>query len=70
MCQHTPPCPTAEASDGEAARVVAHHPDQGWSLLCNGVVHFEDTGDLLPSGKAIPPRRPLAAADYGCQTAR
>jgi hypothetical protein len=38
---------------------VAHHPEQGWSLLCNGVVLFEDTGELLPDGKIIDPHRPL-----------
>ncbi|SDK55926.1 hypothetical protein SAMN05421806_108334 [Streptomyces indicus] len=41
MCQHTPPCPTAEASDREAARPTVAHPEQGWSLLCNGVLLFE-----------------------------
>jgi hypothetical protein len=35
---------------------VAHHPEQGWSLLCNGVVFFEDTGELLPDGRVIAPR--------------
>jgi hypothetical protein len=38
--------------------VVSRHFDQGWSLLCNGVVLFEDTGELLPDRKIIPPRRP------------
>jgi hypothetical protein len=33
------------------------HPEQGWSLLCNGVVLFEDTGDLLPDGRVIMPHR-------------
>jgi hypothetical protein len=36
--------------------VVEHH-DQGWVLLCNGVVLFEDTGELLPDGRAVPPHR-------------
>jgi hypothetical protein len=40
---------------------VAHHPEQGWSLLCNGVLLFEDTGELLPDGKIIAPHRPLGA---------
>jgi hypothetical protein len=35
---------------------VAAHPEQGWSLLCNGVVLFDDTGELLPGGLALPPR--------------
>jgi Family of unknown function (DUF5999) len=57
MCQHQPSCPTADATDREAARVMASHPEQGWSLLCNGVVVFEDTGALLPDGRSIPPRQ-------------
>jgi hypothetical protein len=40
---------------------VATHPEQGWSLLCNGVVLFEDTGELLPDGQAVQPHRPIAA---------
>ncbi len=59
MCQHQPPCPTAESADREAAHPVAHFPEQGWSLLCNGVLLFEDTGELLPDGKIIDPHRPL-----------
>ncbi|CAL9358573.1 hypothetical protein SUDANB37_00639 [Streptomyces sp. enrichment culture] len=62
MCQHQPPCPTADSADREAARVVAHHPEQGWSLLCNGVLLFEDTGELLPDGQIIAPHRPLTAS--------
>ena len=58
MCQHQPPCPPADASDREAAHVVVSHPGQGWSLLCNGVVMFEDTGALLPDGRCTPPHRP------------
>jgi len=37
---------------------MASHPEQGWSLLCNGVVIFEDTGALLPDGRSIPPHQP------------
>jgi Family of unknown function (DUF5999) len=58
MCQHTPQCPDASAPDREAARTLASHPDQGWSLLCNGIVIFEDTGELLPGGATIAPHRP------------
>jgi len=58
-CQHTPQCPGADASDSAAAQVIAFHPQQGWSLLCNGVVVFEDSGALLPDGTIIePPRAP------------
>ena len=58
MCPHTPPCPAASDLDHEAARTVISHPEQGWSLLCNGIVVFEDTGELLPSGTVIAPHRP------------
>jgi hypothetical protein len=57
VCAHTPPCPMADQVDREAAHVVAAHPEQGWSLLCNGVVLFEDTGELLPSGESVAARR-------------
>lgn len=40
--------------------MVAHHPEQGWSLLCNGVLVFDDTGELLPDGQIIAPHRPPA----------
>lgn len=53
MCPHEPSCPRADAIDHDAARVVASHPEQGWSLLCNGVVIFEDLGELLPDGKVV-----------------
>jgi hypothetical protein len=59
MCAHQPACPAASASDAYAAHVVAAHPEQGWSLLCNGVLLFEDGGELLPTGAVIEPRRVL-----------
>jgi hypothetical protein len=27
---------------------VASHPEQGWSLLCNGVIVFDDLGEIRP----------------------
>jgi Family of unknown function (DUF5999) len=59
MCTHQPPCATAQAPDRGAARVVAAHPDQGWSLLCNRVVLFEDGGMLLPDGGRVEPVQPV-----------
>jgi hypothetical protein len=56
MCTHQPPCPSAEHPDRDAARVVCAQPAQGWSLLCNGVVVFDDTGELMPDGAAVAPR--------------
>ena len=57
-CQHTPACPPVDRADREAAHTVAAHPEQGWSLLCNGIVLFDDTGELLPDGGVIAPHRP------------
>lgn len=59
VCRHQPRCPSADSADREAARPVATYPQQGWSLLCNGVLLFEDTGELLPDGEIIAPHRPL-----------
>ena len=63
MCSHQPPCPDALAPDRIAAWPVAHRPEQGWSLLCNGVVLFDDGGQLLPDGRAISPASTCTAAD-------
>ena len=57
MCQHRPSCPSADSPDREAAHTVASHPEQGWSLLCNGVILFDDTGELLPDGQVVEPHR-------------
>ena len=62
-CLHTPACPSADAADRDAAHVVSAHPEQGWSLLCNGVVVFEDFGEILPDGHCTGSRhRELAMA--------
>jgi hypothetical protein len=58
MCDHVPRCPAAAAPHRLAAHVCVAHPEQGWSLLCNGVVVFDDGGVLLPDGAAFnPPAR-------------
>lgn len=62
LCTHTPKCPSADSPDREAAHVVAAHPEQGWSLLCNEVLVFDDTGDLLPDGRIVDPHRPTDGA--------
>jgi hypothetical protein len=54
-------CPAADAPDRDAAQVVVSHPEQGWSLLCNGVVLFDDNGALLPDGRVLAPRCRVAA---------
>ncbi|WTF74072.1 DUF5999 family protein (plasmid) [Streptomyces microflavus] len=58
LCQHTPRCPSADSPDREAAKVVAARPEQGWSLLCNTLLLWEDTGALLPDGQVVDPHRP------------
>jgi hypothetical protein len=65
MCPHTPTCPEPNGPDREAARTIISHPEQGWSLLCNGIVIFEDTGELLPCGDAIAPHRPTDLVTTG-----
>lgn len=70
MCPHTPPCPDASGLDREAARTIISHPEQGWSLLCNGIVVFEDTGELLPDGETIAPHRPTDLISQPALTAR
>jgi hypothetical protein len=62
MCQHQPRRADALAPDHGTARVVASQYEQGWSLLCNGVVLFDDGGELLPNGGAIAPP-PRASMD-------
>ena len=42
--------PPADHRDRDAARTIACHPEQGWSLLCNGVIVFDDLGEILPGG--------------------
>jgi hypothetical protein len=59
-CQHVPRCPSAAAPDHAAARIVAAHPEQGWNLLCNGVVVFDDTGEILPTSQPVAPHRHAA----------
>ena len=62
VCHHRPCCPGAAEPDRDAALIVVAHPEQGWSLLCNGIVLFDDTGELLPDGQAIAPHRPTDRA--------
>ncbi len=65
MCQHQPMCPSADSPARQLAHTVAAHPEQGWSLLCNGVVVFDDLGVLLPVTRPVAVRpaavRPVLA---------
>lgn len=48
MCSHNPARPPAEASG---------HPDHGSNPICHGTVVFGDTGEPLPDGCTVHPRR-------------
>ncbi len=54
MCSHQSSCPV---TDTHAAHVVSAHPEQGWTLLCDGAIVFDDTGALLPDGRIVAPHR-------------
>lgn len=56
MCNHTPTCPNASDAGCCRAHVLADHSEQGWCLLCNGVVLFDDGAYLAPDGtvRSIP----------------
>ncbi|MHB9858408.1 DUF5999 family protein [Streptomyces sp. YIM S03343] len=56
MCSRQPSCP----ADSRAAHIVAARPEQGWTLLCDGVIVFDDTGELLPDGRIVAPHRVTA----------
>ena len=53
MCQHRTQCPEATSEARDLAAGVSSHPEQGWSLPCNGGVLFDEDGELLPDGRAV-----------------
>ncbi|MFJ7280484.1 DUF5999 family protein [Kitasatospora sp. NPDC098663] len=55
-CQHEPNCPIPEAPDAAAAQIMMSHPEQGWMILCNGTLLFEDGGALSVLGEGAQPR--------------
>lgn len=63
MCTHRNSCPSSDrsghsdSSGRDTAHIVAAHPEQGWYLLCDGAITFDDTGALLPDGRVIAPHR-------------
>lgn len=54
-CNHVPECPQADAKDAIAAVILVDHCEQGWYLLCNGVVLFDDGGCVSSSTAAETP---------------
>jgi Family of unknown function (DUF5999) len=65
MCAHSPQCPAADSAARTLAVVIADHHEQGWTLLCNGVVHFDDGADLLPGGAIAGPGAISGDAAFG-----
>ncbi|MFF5188455.1 DUF5999 family protein [Streptomyces sp. NPDC000345] len=57
MCSHSV---AGASADAHAMHVVAAHPEQGWSLLCDGTIVFDDSGELLPDGRVVAPHRVTA----------
>ncbi|MEU3615091.1 DUF5999 family protein [Streptomyces sp. NPDC006872] len=53
MCSH-------QLSDTHPVHVVAAHPEQGWNLMCDGTIVFDDSGELLPDGRVVDPHRVTA----------
>jgi hypothetical protein len=47
VCHHDPPCPSAYSPARHEAHAVIVNVQQGWSLLCNGIIVNEvrDVGD-------------------------
>jgi uncharacterized protein DUF5999 len=61
-CSHTPRCPAADSVDACGAHVECCCAEQGWCLLCNGVILFDDGGLILPTGTCLEPGHQLAAS--------
>jgi hypothetical protein len=56
VCRHEgKKCPSANDPDRDSARRLASHPEQGWSLLCNGTILYADYGDTEPTGRCHQP---------------
>ncbi|MEV7390991.1 MULTISPECIES: DUF5999 family protein [unclassified Streptomyces] len=54
MCSHQLQSATADLG---LPHIVAAHPEQGWTLLCDGAIVFDDTGELHADGSVVPPHR-------------
>ena len=54
MCDHLPTCPRPSDAECCRAHVLADHSEQGWCLLCNGVIMFDDGAYLAPDGIVRP----------------
>ncbi|AGS72377.1 DUF5999 family protein [Streptomyces collinus] len=51
-------CPiSSTAVRAGVPHLVTARPEQGWALLCDGSIVFDDSGELHPDGSVVPPRR-------------
>lgn len=75
ICTHTPACPSADDPARDAAKIVHEHHSQGWVLLCNGIITFDDTGALIPPTAdhseciSVAPHRPNGPRRLVCASA-
>jgi hypothetical protein len=51
-CGEDPECPDATDPDALRSRVRTGFPEHGCSMLCNGVLLFDDGTLVLPGGTA------------------
>jgi len=57
-CQASCPSSDNHADHADhAPHIVAAHPEQGWSLRCDGAIVFDDTGELTADGRVVAPLR-------------
>ncbi|CAL9627948.1 DUF5999 family protein [Streptomyces sp. enrichment culture] len=49
------PAAGVSAAGAVGVHLVAAHPEQGWNLLCDGTIVFDDTGELRPDGRVVAP---------------
>ena len=57
MCSHQTSLSSSAAPFPDRRHPVAAHPEQGWTLLCDGSIVFDDSGELHPDGSVVPPCR-------------
>jgi|KBSSwiStaDraftv2_1062776.scaffolds.fasta_scaffold48091_2 hypothetical protein len=66
MCAHEVRCPDADAPDAGSAWPVAWNPEEGWELLCNGLLVGNDmvaTDAPFDGWRWIPPVSPRPGAE-------
>lgn len=63
MCAHVPTCAEQDSPLAGTARVLVAHYEQGWCLLCNGLIRFDDGTELRTAPPVVRPhdrKRPAA----------